>query len=256
MGGNIGLISTEGHGTTLHVALAMPFAAATAAVAVYGNSTSARTNVPGPATTCATSSSTAATDDTAVPRVVEMNSVRDCLKELLQGKAILPFSFPPPTPPLRSHPHYTHPACPSCLAAPGGRQQRYQLHAISALHAHPLSHTRPCTPCAVQVVDNNAISRRVACHFRPSVLIQFGALLDLPMCYADGGRQLHQPATRAWHLHASVLIPFQPRCMPLALPVQVVDDNVINRRVAASTLAQYGAEVALAESGEAALRLL
>ncbi|CAI5509154.1 unnamed protein product [Closterium sp. Naga37s-1] len=167
-----------------------------------------------------------------------------------------PFSFPPPTPPLRSHPHYTHPACPSCLAAPGGRQQRYQLHAISALHVHPLSHTRPCTPCAVQVVDNNAISRRVACHFRPSVLIQFGALLDLPMCYADGGRQLHQPATRAWHLHASVLIPFQPRCMPLALPVQVVDDNAINQRVAASTLAQYGAEVALAESGEAALRLL
>ncbi|CAI7748916.1 unnamed protein product [Closterium sp. NIES-54] len=40
------------------------------------------------------------------------------------------------------------------------------------------------------------------------------------------------------------------------MAILVVDDNVINRRVAASTLARYGAEVALAESGEAALRLL
>ncbi|CAI5478587.1 unnamed protein product [Closterium sp. Yama58-4] len=40
------------------------------------------------------------------------------------------------------------------------------------------------------------------------------------------------------------------------MAILVVDDNLINRRVAASTLARYGAEVALAESGEAALRLL
>ncbi|CAI5478584.1 unnamed protein product, partial [Closterium sp. Yama58-4] len=40
------------------------------------------------------------------------------------------------------------------------------------------------------------------------------------------------------------------------MAILVVDDNPINRRVAASTLARYGAEVALAESGEAALRLL
>ncbi|CAI5980345.1 unnamed protein product [Closterium sp. NIES-65] len=273
MGGSIGLISTEGHGTTLHVALAMPVAAATAAVAVYGNSTSARTNVPGPATTCATSSSTAAADDTAVPRVVEMNSVRDCLKELLQGKAILPFSFPPPTPPLRSHPHYTHPACASCLAAPGGRRQRYQLHAISALHAHPLSHTRPCTPCAVQVVDNNAISRRVACH---SVL-PFSSNSGLYWTYPCAMQMVDDKSINRRQEHGISMPPFSSPFNPAACPwlclcrwwmttpctppcilsiQQVVDDNVINRRVAASTLAQYGAEVALAESGEAALRLL
>ncbi|CAI5519063.1 unnamed protein product [Closterium sp. Naga37s-1] len=40
------------------------------------------------------------------------------------------------------------------------------------------------------------------------------------------------------------------------MEILVVDDNLVNRRVAASTLARYGAEVALAESGEAALRLL
>ncbi|CAI5979266.1 unnamed protein product [Closterium sp. NIES-64] len=58
---------------------------------------------------------------------------------------------------------------------------------------------------------------------------------------------------------------FSPLCTPLyprtPLITQVVDDNVvddnmINRRVAAITLARYGAEVVLAESGEAALRLL
>ncbi|CAI5982874.1 unnamed protein product [Closterium sp. NIES-65] len=129
MGGSIGLLSTEGHGTTLHVALPMPVAAATAAVAVYGNSTAASVDVSGPASTCVPSSAAAAAaagDDTsAVPRAVEAKSARERLKELLQGKAIL-----------------------------------------------------------------------------------------------------------------------------------VVDDNLINRRVAASTLARYGAEVALAESGEAALRLL
>ncbi|CAI5478598.1 unnamed protein product [Closterium sp. Yama58-4] len=50
----------------------------------------------------------------------------------------------------------------------------------------------------------------------------------------------------------------QPLCtLPCTLYIhQVVDDNLINQRVAASTLARYRAEVALAESGEAALRLL
>ncbi|CAI5509152.1 unnamed protein product [Closterium sp. Naga37s-1] len=54
---------------------------------------------------------------------------------------------------------------------------------------------------------------------------------------------------------------FSPLCTPLyprtpLITQVVVDDNMINRRVAAITLARYGAEVALAESGEAALRLL
>ncbi|GJP39622.1 hypothetical protein CLOM_g23974 [Closterium sp. NIES-68] len=40
------------------------------------------------------------------------------------------------------------------------------------------------------------------------------------------------------------------------MAILVVDDNVINRRVAASTLGRYGADVTLAESGEAALLLL
>ncbi|CAI5478580.1 unnamed protein product [Closterium sp. Yama58-4] len=139
MGGSIGLISTEGHGTTLHVALPMPVAAAAAAAAAAatatatatataaaaaaddGDSCPASANVSEPAATCAASSSTAGGET----KGVETKSARDSLKELLQGKAIL-----------------------------------------------------------------------------------------------------------------------------------VVDDNLINRRVAASTLARYGAEVALAESGEAALRLL
>ncbi|CAI5948867.1 unnamed protein product [Closterium sp. NIES-64] len=190
MGGSIGLISTEGHGTTLHVALAMPVAAATAAVAVYGNSTSARTNVPGPATTCATSSSTAAADDTAVPRVVEMNSVRDCLKELLQGKAIL-------------------------------------LH---------------------QVVDGNAINCMPSL---PSMLIPSLTPVRVPHVLCRWWTTT--PSAGGWHVIPS----FRSHPIRGSIgPTHVVDDNVINRRVAASTLAQYGAEVALAESGEAALRLL
>ncbi|CAI5523884.1 unnamed protein product [Closterium sp. Naga37s-1] len=55
------------------------------------------------------------------------------------------------------------------------------------------------------------------------------------------------------------LVPSPPLLYPLCAPPPlspVVDDNAINRRVAASTLARYGAQVALAESGDAALRLL
>ncbi|GJP40339.1 hypothetical protein CLOM_g24616 [Closterium sp. NIES-68] len=44
--------------------------------------------------------------------------------------------------------------------------------------------------------------------------------------------------------------------MMRGMAILVVDDNVINRRVAASTLGRYGADVTLAESGEAALLLL
>ncbi|CAI5478599.1 unnamed protein product [Closterium sp. Yama58-4] len=82
--------------------------------------------------------------------------------------------------------------------------------------------------------------------------------------------QLHLPSVRTHPLRSpfcnslhrfcattpfTVLIPSAPLLYPLHAS-QVVDDNAINRRVAASTLARYGAEVALAESGEAALRLL
>ncbi|CAI5999514.1 unnamed protein product [Closterium sp. NIES-64] len=123
MGGRIGLLSTESHGTTLHVTLPMAVAAATAAAPVGGNPGLASANTSGPQATCAASSSSG--DEAAVPRAVETKSASESLKELLQGKAIL-----------------------------------------------------------------------------------------------------------------------------------VVDDNAINRRVAASTLARYGAQVALAESGDAALRLL
>ncbi|CAI5471220.1 unnamed protein product [Closterium sp. Yama58-4] len=133
MGGSIGLLSTESHGTeshgteshgtTLHVALPMAVADATAAASVCGNSGSGSATISAPQAACAAFSSSG--DEAAVPRAVETKSASDRLKELLQGKAIL-----------------------------------------------------------------------------------------------------------------------------------VVDDNAINRRVAASTLTRYGAEVALAESGEAALRLL
>ncbi|CAI6010545.1 unnamed protein product [Closterium sp. NIES-65] len=233
----------------------MPVAAATAAPAVCGDSSSASADLSGPVAACAASSSAAVRDDTTFPQAVETTSVKDRLEELLQGKAIL-------------------------------------------------------------VVDDNSINQRGACHFRPSVLIQFGALSDLPpvLCRC-GGRQLDQPSLicslsvnppslsihqevddnlmnrpsaiipsqtsdppclyatgGGQHRHQPQAISVHPCSSPLSHPSlyplcpQVVDDNVINRRVvdgnlinrrvAASTLARYGAEVALAESGEAALRLL
>ncbi|CAI5470188.1 unnamed protein product [Closterium sp. Yama58-4] len=121
-------------------------------------------------------------------------------------------------------------------------------------------------PLIHHVVDNNAISEpRFSCPPHPP--------WSLP-ARTGGGRQLSQhippfssrctlPACpfllspRWWTTMPSTVPlshPSPPPCTPMH--AQVVDDNLINRRVAASTLARYGAEVALAESGEAALRLL
>ncbi|CAI5964846.1 unnamed protein product [Closterium sp. NIES-64] len=72
MGGSIGLLSTESHGTTLHVTLPMAVAAATAAAPVGGNPGLASTNTSGPQATCAASSSSG--DEAAVPRAVETKS--------------------------------------------------------------------------------------------------------------------------------------------------------------------------------------
>ncbi|CAI5964522.1 unnamed protein product, partial [Closterium sp. NIES-64] len=61
-----------------------------------------------------------------------------------------------------------------------------------------------------------------------------------------GGRQRNQPSCLPAYLHLrpTVLIPSAPPGHVSLSAHQVVDDSVINRRVAASTLARYGAEVA------------
>ncbi|CAI5488311.1 unnamed protein product, partial [Closterium sp. Naga37s-1] len=214
MGGSIGLLSTEGHGTTLHVALPMPVAAATAAVAVYGNSTAASVDVSGPASTCVPSSAAAAAaagDDTAaVPRAVEAKSARERLKELLQGKAIL-FVW------VGSQ----HVADRTTMS-PSVRMCRKTL--LSSLSCAVSGSPRSTFAHSIhQVVDDNLMNDSGSEH-AGTVRV--------------GGFESTQNSTFALSIH------------------QVVDDNLINWRVAASTLARYGAEVALAESGEAALRLL
>ncbi|CAI5994892.1 unnamed protein product [Closterium sp. NIES-64] len=244
---SIGLLSTEGHGTTLHVALPMPVAAATAAAAVCGSFSSGSANVSGPQAICAD-------DEAAASRAVGTKSARDGLKELLQGKAILLIHArqsrrhrPSPSPPSISSALTPSPPC---------------LHVVDHSSIHHASVVNPSLklslsilPCTMhQVVDHNAI-----------VVPPFSSPLSppplYPLCAPGGGRQLDQPSHR-YH-------PSPPPLPPCG--GQVVDDNLINHSqplcipictlsihqvVAASTLARYGAEVALAESGEAALRLL
>ncbi|CAI6011516.1 unnamed protein product [Closterium sp. NIES-65] len=246
MGGSIGLLSTEGHGTTLHVALPMPVAAATAAAAVCGSFSSGSANVSGPQAICAD-------DEAAASRAVGTKSARDGLKELLQGKAILLIHArqsrrhrPSPSPPSISSALTPSPPC---------------LHVVDHSSIHHASVVNPSLklslsilPCTMhQVMDHNAINRPTIFTLSPPPLY--------PPVLPGGGRQLDQPSHR-YH-------PSPPPLPPCG--GQVVDDNLINHSqplcipictlsihqvVAASTLARYGAEVALAESGEAALRLL
>ncbi|CAI5519054.1 unnamed protein product, partial [Closterium sp. Naga37s-1] len=225
LGGSMGLVSAEGIGTTLHVAL--PFDAAppppspppaSAAAATAAHSSAAQSSAysalavgcgaaeggePSPIARVGNRSLSASAGveergEAEGTSVVEgagekVVCAKEALKEMLQGMAILPHAIS--VPPFSSPPH------------------------------------PPCNSPHAQVVDDNVINR--------------------------GGRQRDQPSL--------CLTPLHPPVLPALTQVvddnvinrpSVVDDNVINRRVAASTLARYGAEVALAESGEAALRLL
>ncbi|CAI5948443.1 unnamed protein product [Closterium sp. NIES-64] len=247
----------------------MPVAAATAAPAVCGDSSSASADLSGPVAACAASSSAAVRDDTTFPQAVETTSVKDRLEELLQGKAILLVDdnllnrFVPPC--------ISQPPC-TPLYPPGGGRQLHQPAGgmpFPSFRSHPIRGSIRFTPCVVQVLDDSAISRSqplctppcaLSMHQevddnlmnRPSAIIP-SQTSDPPCLYATGGGQhRHQPQAISVHPCSSPLS--HPSLYPLC--PQVVDGNLINRRVAASTLARYGAEVALAESGEAALRLL
>ncbi|CAI5491402.1 unnamed protein product [Closterium sp. Naga37s-1] len=235
LGGSMGLISTEGFGTTLHVAVPLAATASPPPPATSPASSPAAHPTTYSAPSAAASGADGGAERSPVARVgnrswsaseglgcgkaegssvvertgEKLVSAKDALKEMLHGMAILVVDDN-----VINRPSFLIPLQPPCMPLP----------ACPPLHAPPCM-PLPACPSLTQVVDDNLINR-------PSVLIN--PVVD------DNLINHSQPSA------------------PLYTPCagQVVDDNLINRRVAASTLARYGAEVALAESGEAALRLL
>ncbi|CAI5504583.1 unnamed protein product [Closterium sp. Naga37s-1] len=178
MGGTMGLLSTQGHGTTLHVALpiaALPAAAAAAAARAASTSTRVDSAATAAAfTACSTSR-----------------------------------------------------AMDGCKQVAGRRRSEGALRRESG---------REVQVAGVEAGGLTRLTRVVAVRGAGEV-------------QADG-------VGGKWVSGAGPSAKEALKEMLHGVAILVVDDNAINRRVAASTLARYGAEVALAESGEAALRLL